>query len=357
MTVGRDSVEPNFNKVHCVETTQPALETSALPRKGAARVGSRNWQQRQLFLHDDRCALVGSVKETLRHPFRDANAAMRSGKGRDIALVHGVTAIEMHAVRHLSSLKMAPFRPAIFPDIDVSFHDMPIAVDVIAKFARDVVPLLRNDVIMTRRSSKSGLAGRHGRFSDQYFSFVKIGFLLAQMNHDLGRPGYIVAMPVTSGRARLNRAFDGLLGLLELLAAREKEEAGRNGEKLGYPAGNHGAADINVEPPECNPNSEEKKPSGTSGPLSGLRDGLVAAQVAPGIPIPVHDVLLGSHQVSLRLIGWRLLLGRLPASNLAAFRITLGVLVRLTAAQGEREAKQEDRGKLSHRRIISLGSR
>jgi hypothetical protein len=54
---------------------------------------------------------------------------------RDIALVHCVTAVEMHAIGHSRAIEMCPGRLKIIPRINVRLHDFTQVIDVIAKLA------------------------------------------------------------------------------------------------------------------------------------------------------------------------------------------------------------------------------
>jgi hypothetical protein len=95
------------------------------------------------LLHDHRRTGGRVIEKGLRHFFRDPNATMRRGVGRDVALVHRVTATEEHRVRHPRAVVMSPLRLGILAGIDVGFHHIPKIVHVIAKDRRDVVGVLR----------------------------------------------------------------------------------------------------------------------------------------------------------------------------------------------------------------------
>jgi hypothetical protein len=71
----------------------------------------------------------------LGHSFRQANSAVRCSIPGDIALVHCVATIEMHAIGHLRSIEMCPGRLRIIARIDVRFHDFPRIIDIIAELA------------------------------------------------------------------------------------------------------------------------------------------------------------------------------------------------------------------------------
>jgi hypothetical protein len=80
---------------------------------------------------------------------------------------------------------MCPGRLRILARINVRLHDVTVIIDVITKFAGNVVPIFRNNVIAARRRGKPGFAGRDGRFADHPFPLVKISSLFAQIHDDL----------------------------------------------------------------------------------------------------------------------------------------------------------------------------
>ena len=98
--------------------------------------------------------------------------------------MHRVATIEVHAIRHSRSVEMGAPRPRIFADIDVGPHHVAIVIDVVAELARDMVPVFRDDVIMTSRGGEPRFAGRDGRLADYTFTLVEIGALLADANDD-----------------------------------------------------------------------------------------------------------------------------------------------------------------------------
>src|SRR5436309_3306786 len=79
---------------------------------------------------------------------------------------------------------MRSARFAIFSHVDVLHHDVALAIDVVAEFTRVMVLVFGDDGIVTRRSRKALLPCGNGRFADQMFSLVKLGFLLGDMNND-----------------------------------------------------------------------------------------------------------------------------------------------------------------------------
>ena len=60
---------------------------------------------------------------------------MRRSIPRDIALVHCVATVEMHAIGHSRAIEMCPARLRIFSRIDVRSHDVAGIIDVIAELA------------------------------------------------------------------------------------------------------------------------------------------------------------------------------------------------------------------------------
>src|SRR6266536_3895835 len=109
---------------------------------------ARNWR---LFSNDYRRIVGGVFEKMPRHSGRQADTAMGSAKSRNIAGVHAIAAVESHEVRHASAVKMSPVGLCVFAYIDVGFHHLASAVDVVAEFTRDMVPVLFDYMITTRR--------------------------------------------------------------------------------------------------------------------------------------------------------------------------------------------------------------
>src|SRR5258708_34953221 len=103
---------------------------------------------------------------------------MRRREWWHVALMHCVTAVEMHAVRHFRRIEMRALRAAIFPHVDVRHNDVACAVDVITELAREMVFVFRDYGIVTGRRGKTFLAARNGRLSDKAFAFIKVRLLL-----------------------------------------------------------------------------------------------------------------------------------------------------------------------------------
>ena len=95
------------------------------------------------FFYDDRGADGCVVEKRLCHFFGDANTAVRGSVGRDVALMHRVTAAEEHSERHAGAVVMRAGRFGILARIDIRFHDVAEIVDVIAEDSRDVDGVLR----------------------------------------------------------------------------------------------------------------------------------------------------------------------------------------------------------------------
>jgi len=133
----------------------------------------------------------------LSHSFRQANAAVRRSIPGDIALVHCVATVEMHAIGHPRPIEMCPGRLRILARINVRFHDVTVIIDVIAELAGDVVPIFGNNVIATRRRREPRFASRDSRFADHPLAFVKIRSLFAEIDDNLRCPRHIVALPLT----------------------------------------------------------------------------------------------------------------------------------------------------------------
>jgi hypothetical protein len=138
-----------------------------------------------LLGHDHRRTFGRVFEEWLRHSFRHPYAAVRCGKWRNIPLVHRVPAIEEHGIGHSRAIEMCARRPAVFARIDIRSHHVPVIIHVITEFARDMVSVLGNDVIVARRGGEPRFAGGDGRFTDHMLTFVKVSLLLADMDDNL----------------------------------------------------------------------------------------------------------------------------------------------------------------------------
>ena len=172
---------------------------------------------------------------------------MRGRERRNVALVHGVTAIEVHAIRHFRRIEVRAARLAVFADVDVLFHNVAFAIDVIAEFTRVMVLVLRDDGIMAGRRRKTFFPCGNGRFADQMFSFIKVSFLLGQMNNDARLAVGAFVIPPT-GRWGWHYGREWLLYLLWHFLAAAKQNRDRSHEReLNAPAQSHKAADINAQ--------------------------------------------------------------------------------------------------------------
>src|SRR5260370_546524 len=135
-----------------------------------------------LLVHDHRRAFCCVFEEWLRHSFRHADAAVRCGKRRNVTLVHRVAAIEEHGIGHSRAIKMCARRPAVFSRIDIRSHHVSVIIHVITEYARDMISVLGDNVIVARRSGEPRFAGGDGRFADHMFTFRKVSLLLPDMN-------------------------------------------------------------------------------------------------------------------------------------------------------------------------------
>src|SRR5437867_10833645 len=97
---------------------------------------------------------------------------------------------------------MRAARLAVFADVDVLFHNVAFAIDVIAEFTRVMVLVFRDDGIMAGRRRKTFFPCGDSRFAYQMFSFVKVSFLLGQMNNDARLAGGAFVIPPTRRRGR-----------------------------------------------------------------------------------------------------------------------------------------------------------
>ena len=72
--------------------------------------------------------------------------------------MHAVAAVEPHEVRHTGAVKMSACGLCIFAHIDVGFHHLAPVVDVVAEFTRDMVFVLLDYTITTRRRIEASLS-------------------------------------------------------------------------------------------------------------------------------------------------------------------------------------------------------
>ena len=98
-----------------------------------------------------------------RHSLGQTDAPVGGSIRRHVAFVHGVTAVEMHAVWHPGGIEMRAGRGTILADVDVRLHNVAVFVHVIPELARVVVAIFGHDLVMAGRSTESGFAGRNRR--------------------------------------------------------------------------------------------------------------------------------------------------------------------------------------------------
>ena len=216
--------------------------------------------RRRLFLDDDRRAFGSGIEEMRRHSLWHADATVRGGKGRNISLVHCVTAVEMHAIGHACAIKVCSARFTVFAYVDVRLHNVAAIIDVIAELARDVIPVFRDNMVMARWRSESAFAGRHRRFTDKMFSLDRSKL---SARSDAPRYGVFQAHHLRSNNQsaasvplRAHCVCRGLLRRLHFLAACEKEKDRRASQNLNRSNAYHRAAKTNVGWAECNRNNE-----------------------------------------------------------------------------------------------------
>jgi hypothetical protein len=113
------------------------------------------------FLHDDGRSHRRVIKEDVGHCRRHADTAVRGGIGRDVTLVHGVAAAEKHRIWHARAIVVGAGGPGILPRVDIRFNDITEIIHVIPKHRRDVIFVLRENLIGAWRSRKPFLAGRN----------------------------------------------------------------------------------------------------------------------------------------------------------------------------------------------------
>lgn len=112
---------------------------------------------RLISFHDYRRIVRRILKEVSRHSRRQADAAVRSPEAWDIAGVHPIAAVESHKIWHTGAVKMSPWRLCVFAHIDIGFHYFAPGVDVVAEFTRDMIFVLLDYMITTRRRIETSL--------------------------------------------------------------------------------------------------------------------------------------------------------------------------------------------------------
>ena len=95
---------------------------------------------------------------------------------------------------------MCPSRLRIFPRINIRPHHISVIIHVIAEFGRNVVCIFGENGIVTGRCGEPGFTSGDGRFGDQMFALVKVGFLFGGMNNDLRWARDAVVIPPTCNR-------------------------------------------------------------------------------------------------------------------------------------------------------------
>jgi len=83
---------------------------------------------------------------------------MRCAETRDITGMHAVAAVKSHEIRHAGAIKMSAFGLRIFAHIDVGFHHLVSVVDVVAEFTRDMIFVLLDYMVTTRRRIEASLS-------------------------------------------------------------------------------------------------------------------------------------------------------------------------------------------------------
>src|SRR5205807_10390517 len=113
---------------------------------------------RRLFPNDHRGIVGGVFKKMPRHSRWQTDAAMRCAETRDITGMHAVAAVKSHEVRHAGAIKMSACGLRVFAYIDIGFHHFAPVVDVVAEFTRDMILVLLDYMVTTRRRIKASLS-------------------------------------------------------------------------------------------------------------------------------------------------------------------------------------------------------
>src|SRR5438552_9230115 len=121
-----------------------------------------------------------------RHSRRQADAAMRSAKSRNIACVHSIAAVESHEVRHPGAIEMSICGLCVFAHINVGFDHLAPVIEIVAKFTRDMGLVLFDYMITTRPRVAASLSSGNCAFPNQPAAPVKVGTLFVDVDDDLG---------------------------------------------------------------------------------------------------------------------------------------------------------------------------
>src|SRR5215469_5448898 len=113
--------------------------------------------------------------------------------------MHRVTASEKHGIWHPRSIEMGSFRTSILSRVNVRPNDVAVIIYVIAEYARDVVCTFRKHRVNAWRSRKTRLTSGDSCFADHCFAFVKVSFLLADVDDDPRLSGSAFAVPPACG--------------------------------------------------------------------------------------------------------------------------------------------------------------
>src|SRR5205823_4030339 len=110
-----------------------------------------------------------------------------------------------------------------------------------------MILIFREDLIVTRWSRESFLAGGNGRFADKLLAFEEMSALKRDVDDDFRRARDTVAVPKTrrrSGRDQWGRR--GLIRHFHFRAAREEREQGETNRASKEEKAGHKVADSNV---------------------------------------------------------------------------------------------------------------
>src|SRR5215831_11334777 len=100
-------------------------------------------RRESLFSYIDRSSDGSILEKPYRHLSRQTDATVRRGKGRDVSLMHCITASKEHRIGHSRAIEMTSFRTAVLSCVDIRSDDISIIIHVIPEYARDVVRTFR----------------------------------------------------------------------------------------------------------------------------------------------------------------------------------------------------------------------
>jgi hypothetical protein len=115
-----------------------------------------------------------------------------------VAGMHSDSAVDPHEVRHGCAAKKGTRRFAVFHDADVSHHNVPGGVHIVAVESGEMIPILLNDAKTSRRRSISLASARNWGLADNLSGLVEKCFLSAEIDSDRWSAGHFISAPKSS---------------------------------------------------------------------------------------------------------------------------------------------------------------